>query len=68
MGCYAVLLYSVKERDGEDGNGGNGCWALAAWDSGWRKNISLDDELVAKHQFLRQGFAVRKDGLTFLLT
>ena len=41
VGCHVVLLfYSMEERDGEDGDDGNGCRALAVWKSGGAKHQS----------------------------
>jgi len=37
VGCHIVLLCSAEEREGEDGDDGNDCRAIAAWKSDWRK-------------------------------
>ena len=50
-GCYVVLLLClVEEKEGEDGDGRNGCQALflGVW---LAQNINLRDKLVVKHQF-----------------
>ena len=53
------LLCSVEEKEEEDGDDGNGCRALAAWESDWRKTsvfaISLSQNISFRNKVLLQG-------------
>ena len=65
MGCYVVLLlYSVDEREGEDGDDEMVVWLLLLESLVGAKHQS-SRELVTKQQFSRQGSATRKDELGF---
>ena len=40
VSCHVILLLRpMEEREGEDGDGGNCCWALAVHEYGWRKTL-----------------------------
>ena len=63
VGCNVFLLLRLIEKRGEDGDGGNGCRAFAAWEVGRHKisifAMSLSQTLVfATRLYYQEGWTV----------
>jgi len=57
-----LLLHLVEEREGEDGDDGNGCRALIAKEYGWRKTSVFTMSLLQNISFRDKALLSRRIG------